>query len=163
MKHIYAQVIIICAVLLAGFTSGAGTLILLSQIAPFWDANTLILSGSGPCCLAVNTAIIASRLTASQGIDTFCQVRSGSATAYVGAMLGNRASIYAEGMRVLVDVDVSSSGGAITLDCGAGPVPVYENDGATVPIAAHWQANSQKFVVYTQKINAPLGIWRILI
>ena len=79
-------------------------------------------------------------------------------------MLGNAyTSGYAEGMRILVDVDTTSNGGAITLDCGSGAKPVYQNDGASNPTAAQWAAGAQVEIAYGSALNSGAGGWRMLI
>ena len=124
------------------------------------DGTYLTLTGT---TFSANTAALASRVTSAQATDTTCAITSGSLTAYVGSMRGNAYTTgYADGMRVLAEVDTTSGGGAITLDCGSGPKSVYQNDGATNPTTAQWAGGQQVFLAYDGALNSSAGGWRIL-
>ena len=112
--------------------------------------------------LGVNTATMASRATVVNGSDTTCLVLSGSSSVYAGATLGNPITAHASGMRILAKLDVTTSGGPITLDCGAGAKPVFQNDGASNPTNTQWSAGNQVLLAYDSTLNTSQGAWRIL-
>ena len=125
------------------------------------DGTSLSLTGT---TFSANTAVLASRVTNAQAVDTTCVVPTGgSSSAYSGAMLGNAyTSGYAEGMRVLVEIPTTSSGGAITLDCGSGAKSVFQQDGVSNPTAAQWVAGQQMLLAYGGALNSGGGAWRML-
>ena len=123
------------------------------------DGDTLGLTGT---TFSANTAVMASRVTAAQGIDTTCVMNSSSSSAYTGAMRGNALTTYADGMLVTADVNMTTAGGAITLDCGGGAKNVYQNDGAGNPLTTQWAAGAQVLLVYGAALNSGAGGWRIL-
>lgn len=112
--------------------------------------------------LDVNTALCPTRQMAAEALDTTCIINSGSSSAYLGATLGNAITAYAQGMRLLTQVDVTTAGGTITLDCGAGAKPLYGNDGVSNPNPSQWQAGVQVLVSYDGTLNSGAGGWRIL-
>ena len=122
------------------------------------DGLTIVLVNGQ---LAVDTSAIATRQGVVMAGDTTCVVQSGSPTAYVGAMRGNALTTYEDGMRIVAEVDVTTSGGEITLDCGAGPLPVYQGDGVSNPTVAQWSAGSQHFLAESGALNFGAGGWRI--
>ena len=123
------------------------------------DGTTLTQQGT---TFAANTAILASRVTAAQALDTTCAINSGSSNTYAGAMRGNVLATYADGMRIAAEVDTTSNGAAITLDCGAGPKTVYQYDGVSNPLNSQWPAGGQVLLVYGGALNSGAGGWRIL-
>jgi len=124
------------------------------------DNATLNLIGT---TFSTNTAVMASRQTAAQGADTTCTMSSGSPTTYVGAMRGTAYTVgYADGMRVIAEIDTTTSGGAITLDCGSGAKAVYQNDGASNPTTLQWATGAQVLITYGGTLNSGAGGWRIL-
>lgn len=125
------------------------------------DGATLNLTGT---TFSANTAVMATRSGpgGQAGSDTTCRVNSGSASTYKGAAQGDPITVYMDGMRLLVEVDTTSAGSAITLDCGNGPRNVYQNDGLSVPTAAQWASGAQVLVSYDQLLNSGAGGWRIL-
>jgi hypothetical protein len=112
--------------------------------------------------LDVNSALCPTRQIVAQGSDTTCAIVSGSSSAYAGGAMGNAMTTYSQGMRVLTQVDVTTSGGAITLDCGAGAKPVYQNDGASTPTTSQWASGAQVLISYDGTLNSGTGGWRIL-
>lgn len=121
--------------------------------------ETAVINGT---TLGVNTTIMASRTTVANGLDTTCTILSGSSSSYAGSAVGNPITAYASGMRLLVKLDVTTGGGAITLDCGAGAKPVFQNDGLSMPTAGQWAATDQVLVSYDGTLNNGAGGWRIL-
>ena len=106
---------------------------------------------TGGGTLDVDLTKVASRPVAAGQPDSTCTVTSGSSSAYVGAM-GSTLASYTDGMSVRVKIDTTTSGGAITLNCGPGAVNVYAN-GATTgaqtnPTTAQWAAGTVQTVVY---------------
>jgi hypothetical protein len=154
MKNALLIAVAFCALLLGQ------TLINVKQLDLSFDGFSFMLVGS---TLYVNTANIPTINRVAQAQDTTCVVVSGSSSAYVGGTRGNALTAYADGMRIIAEIDVTSSGGAITLDCGAGAKPVYQNDGVSAPTPAQWSAGAQKFLVYSGSLNAGAGAWRILL
>jgi hypothetical protein len=77
-------------------------------------------------------------------------------------MRGNALTAYADGMLVRAEVDTTTAGSAITLNCGAGAKPVYQYDGVSNPTAAQWASGQQVLVTYGGALNAAAGGWRIL-
>ncbi len=123
------------------------------------DETTIDLIGN---TLSVNTAAIASRLTSAQAIDTTCAITSGSSSTYTGAVRGNALITYTDGMRLLAEIDTTTGGGPITMDCGAGPMSVYQNDGVSNPTTTQWAGGMQVLVSYDASLASAAGGWRIL-
>lgn len=136
----------------AGGGSGSGA-------AYSGDGATLTLIGT---TFSVNTAAVATRVTAAQGIDSTCAIGSGSSSTYVGTMRGNALTTYADGMRIIAEVDTTSAGNAITLDCGAGAKAVYQYDGVSNPSGSQWASGGQVLLAYSGALNGGAGAWRIL-
>lgn len=109
--------------------------------------------------IVADTSVLESRLTSVWGIDRTCVINSGNNQNYVGSSMGNAITTYAENMMLIARVDVPTDGGSITLDCGAGPVPVYQSDSITPPTTFQWYTDAQPIITYFTSNG--IGAWRV--
>ena len=97
------------------------------------------ICGSGTCTLQADTGYLQWRKNGQDGVDLLVAANSGSASAYRGCPTTNTppgkvVEAYTAGMRVYLLPDVSSAGGATTLDvCNLRPKALKRSDGSSDP------------------------------